>query len=216
MDSLMTIEMKNILQSVIGNRAKITASSVKDCSTINQLATRVVELVSGVTEIEPPTREEFVALIREDSQLSPNIKLQPNAINYCKISEMRTVLITGVTGNLGPYILREISKRLHIQKIYCLMRPSNNKVSPQERLMNSLKEKGLSSEIRLDILECVVGNLWKDKFDLPANQYAKLSEEVDGVFHCAVKSVWQEVYRKGNISDHDIRTCLLYTSPSPR
>lgn len=40
MDSLMMIEMKNVVQSTIGKRATITVNSVKDCHTVTQLATR--------------------------------------------------------------------------------------------------------------------------------------------------------------------------------
>lgn len=40
MDSLMMIEMKNVVQSTLGKRATITVSSVKDCHTVNQLAAR--------------------------------------------------------------------------------------------------------------------------------------------------------------------------------
>lgn len=40
MDSLMLIEMKNVVQSTLGKRATITVGSVKDCHTVNQLANR--------------------------------------------------------------------------------------------------------------------------------------------------------------------------------
>jgi acyl carrier protein len=45
MDSLMMIEMKNTVQSAIGNRATITVNSLKDCNNINELTTRLLQLL---------------------------------------------------------------------------------------------------------------------------------------------------------------------------
>ena len=40
MDSLMKIEMSNQLQILVGDRIKLQINSVKDCNTIDELATR--------------------------------------------------------------------------------------------------------------------------------------------------------------------------------
>jgi NADPH:quinone reductase-like Zn-dependent oxidoreductase/acyl carrier protein len=46
MDSLMMIEMKNMVQSAMGNRATITVNSLKDCNNINELTMRLLQLLN--------------------------------------------------------------------------------------------------------------------------------------------------------------------------
>jgi NADPH:quinone reductase-like Zn-dependent oxidoreductase/acyl carrier protein len=48
MDSLMMIEMKNALQSIMGKRVTITVSSLKDCHNVNQLAVKLGELIGAI------------------------------------------------------------------------------------------------------------------------------------------------------------------------
>jgi aryl carrier-like protein len=115
MDSLRMIEMKNTVQSAMGNRVKITVNSVKDCNNINELTARLLQLLSdnSITSFFPSTREEFLELTREDSLLPSHVI---PAGPHCLTSEIETILITGVAGNLGPYILREIASRPSIKK----------------------------------------------------------------------------------------------------
>jgi acyl transferase domain-containing protein/NADPH:quinone reductase-like Zn-dependent oxidoreductase/SAM-dependent methyltransferase/acyl carrier protein len=76
MDSLMMIEMKNMVQSAIGNRATLTVNSVNDCSNVNELTARLIKLMSGDNNtigFVPPTREELSELIREGSLLPSHV-----------------------------------------------------------------------------------------------------------------------------------------------
>lgn len=106
----------------------------------------MVQLLSGSADdsIKPLTREEFLQLVREDSTLPESI--QPAAIPACKPSEIKTLLVTGATGNMGPYFLKELAQRPHIQKIYCLVR--DDKVSNGKRLEKKLMAKGLLDQVK--------------------------------------------------------------------
>jgi acyl transferase domain-containing protein/NADPH:quinone reductase-like Zn-dependent oxidoreductase/thioester reductase-like protein/NADP-dependent 3-hydroxy acid dehydrogenase YdfG/SAM-dependent methyltransferase/acyl carrier protein len=209
MDSLMLIEMKNNLQAILGSRAKISIGTLKDCKTINQASARLVELISGEDTLHPPTRE-LQMLIREDSQLSADIVPPENGIRgTCKASEIKTVLVTGVTGNFGPYLLREIAKRQHIQKIYCLIRQTVSS-SPTERLQNVLKDKKLDTDLPMGKLVCVRGNVTEDKLGMDASIYERLATEVDAVYNLAVRADIQQYYRKARASDRDSRTVNVY------
>jgi NADPH:quinone reductase-like Zn-dependent oxidoreductase/thioester reductase-like protein/ubiquinone/menaquinone biosynthesis C-methylase UbiE len=207
MDSLMMIEMKNLIQTVLGERVKISVGAVKDCTTINQLGRRIVELVSGEEDEVPeePTREELIQLIREDSILPHEIRPTDKNQEICKPTEIKTVLILGVTGNFGPFVLRETSARPHITKIYCLIRPTS-KLTSKERLLNILQEKNLSDEVRLDIIECLDGNIVDENFGLSPEKYQSLTQEVDAVINLSVRGDIQSFYRKTKPSDKDSRT----------
>jgi hypothetical protein len=78
-----------------------TENSLKDCNNKNELTTRFLQLLSddNITTFVPPTREAFLEPTREDSLL-PSHVIPAGA--HCLPSEIETILITGVTGNLGP------------------------------------------------------------------------------------------------------------------
>jgi thioester reductase-like protein len=205
MDSLMMIEMKNAVQSAMSNRVKITVNSFKDCKNINELTTRLMQLLSGdsSTGFIPPTREEFLELTREDSVLPSHII---PAGPHCLPSEIETILITGVTGNLGPYILREIARRPSIKKIYCLLRADDASRALQ-RLEGALKQKNLLKQIAMEKIICVAGSVIKPLLGIDSAIYSNLSHEVDAVVHLAVQSNFSDVYRRAEIGgDRDLRT----------
>jgi thioester reductase-like protein len=202
MDSLMMIEMKNVVQSTLGKRATITVNSVKDCHTVNELSTKLVSLLSGENDVPPPTREELVQLIREDSELP--VHITPST-PHCLPSHIKTVLLTGVTGNLGPYFLRDIANRPHIDKVICLIRAEKTS-SPEERLSTALDGKSMSGEIPMDKIICVNGSVTKSKLGMSSEQYDDLSQTVDAVVHLAVKSSFVDQYKRIEKGDTDIRT----------
>jgi acyl carrier protein len=47
MDSLMMIEMKNSVQSTMGMRVKLTVTDLKDAPNVNQLASKLTQLING-------------------------------------------------------------------------------------------------------------------------------------------------------------------------
>jgi len=46
MDSLMMIEMNNMTQNMLGQRANISLTAVKDCTTVSQLSGRIYDIIS--------------------------------------------------------------------------------------------------------------------------------------------------------------------------
>ncbi|CAL8118605.1 unnamed protein product [Orchesella dallaii] len=178
LDSLMMVEMKNLLQGILGKRISLTANDLKDC-------------------------KEFKQLIRDDSQLPPHIRSLDTNVPARNIKDCRIFMITGVTGNLGPYFIRDLFKHTLVTKIYCLVRAKNDE-SGRQRLISILTERGLLNSIDLTRISCVAGDLTKPKFGLSEEIYEKLADEVDAVIHSAVKSSHIEIYRKSDVSS-DIR-----------
>jgi acyl carrier protein len=104
LDSLMMVEMKNFLQTLMGNRVTVSASSLQDCHNLVDLTNRLVDLIegSGDDEVLPPlSKEELNLLIQEDSILP--VHISPAETAHCQPSQIRSVLVTGATGKF--YIL---------------------------------------------------------------------------------------------------------------
>ncbi|XP_035715748.1 phenolphthiocerol synthesis polyketide synthase type I Pks15/1 [Folsomia candida] len=194
-DSLLMVEMKNGLQASVGKRVKISINAVKDCKTVAQLTDRLVELISGKEELAPPTAEELKDLVARDAKLPENIRVDPEMKSKLRpLSQASTVLVIGSTGTLGPYIVREIFKRNQIKKVYCLMQHTPL-VSPSERFKRVYEKKGLLSEINLEQIECIPGDVKELRFGLCDAVYSQLLSEVDVVFNLAVKVAFEEIYR---------------------
>ncbi|CAL8093606.1 unnamed protein product [Orchesella dallaii] len=194
-DSLMSLEMKNAIQNVLGSRMSLTAAMLKDCNTVDILSNRLVDILEGNEETANiPTQEELNLLIREDSCLPEHIKLDINA-NIKPISEVRTVLLTGCTGSLGPYTLRDLSHRCGINKIYCLIRKSG-KSTPLERLKSRLQSLQLLDLVNMEKVECIQGDITSSNFGLAEEDYSKLCEEVDAIIHNAIRADHQAKYWK--------------------
>ncbi|ODM98514.1 Lovastatin diketide synthase LovF [Orchesella cincta] len=193
-DSLMTLEMKNSLQNILGTRMALTAAQLKDCNTTEILANRLVDILEGNEEnANIPTQEELKLLVREDSCLPEHINSQNASIK--PVSEIRTVLLTGCTGTLGPYTLRDLSNKTDISKIYCLVRKSG-KSTPLERVRSRLTHLKLLDQVDMEKVECIQGDITTPNFGLPEDEYSKLCEEVDAVIHNAIKADHQARYWK--------------------
>ncbi|XP_021946548.1 phenolphthiocerol synthesis polyketide synthase type I Pks15/1-like [Folsomia candida] len=195
-DSLLMVEMKNGLQASVGKRVKISINAVKDCKTVAQLTDRLVELISGKEDLPPPTAQELQQLVAMDSTLPESIRVDASLVGSLTtpITKITTVLVLGCTGTLGPYIVAELFKRRHIQKVICIMQ-SNPMISPLERFRRIYEKKGLLSDIDMDRIECIVGDIKDHHFGLVEPVYRHLCTEVDAVFNLAVKVAFEEVYR---------------------
>lgn len=199
-DSLMMLEMKNGLQNVLGNRMTLTAAQLKDCNNTEMLANRLVDILEGETDssVVLPTEEELGILLREDSVLPDSIQVPENAIAK-DISKVETVLLTGVTGTLGPYLLRDLAARDHIKKIICLIRKSG-KQTPAERLVARLEQTSLKDEVNMEKVVCVNGNLAEKWLGMTEEEYNNLADEVECIFHSAVRADHTAKYMKATES----------------
>ncbi|CAL8093609.1 unnamed protein product [Orchesella dallaii] len=194
-DSLMMLEMKNNMQNLFGQRMKVTASDLKGCNTTESLSCKLVDILMATEHIVEvvPTPEELQQLIEEDSQLPTYIK--PIDQNRKLPSEVTTVLVTGATGVLAPYILRRVSNMPEICKIICIIR-KRGKCSAEERLVSILKQNDLFEEIDMSKIQCIEGDIAQQKLGLSENLYEELSESVDAIIHCAAKVDHLQLYRR--------------------
>ncbi|CAL8112507.1 unnamed protein product [Orchesella dallaii] len=185
-DSLMMLEMKNSLQSILGTRLIITASQVRDCNNVTLLANRLLDLIESKEEESlMPTLTDLKLLIHEDLRLVDESFLEPIKSPKSE-ADIRCVLITGVTGTLGSYILKDIlCKFKNIQKIYCLVRRRGN-ILGAERLKEIMDKRGILCNN--NIAETVDGDVGQDHFGLRKELYESLAAKVDVVIHFAAKS----------------------------
>lgn len=113
-----------------------------------------------------------------------------------------TVFLTGATGFLGSYILRDLLSRDNPSvKVVALVRAK----SPQaafERIQSTCKAYGFWSDSWTSRLECIQGNLGDERLGLSAEVWEDLTNRVDVVIHNGALVHW--VYPYSNLKKPNV------------
>jgi acyl carrier protein len=124
---------------------------------------------------EERTVEELLA----EAVLNPAISA--NGRLYEPIAEPENILLTGATGFVGAFLLRDLLIETDAT-IYCLVRAADEKVG-WRRLENNLSRYGLWESDFYDRIVPVLGDLGTVRLGLTADQFAELSDTVDVIYH---------------------------------
>jgi thioester reductase-like protein len=104
----------------------------------------------------------------------------------------QSVFITGGTGFIGGYLLKEILENTNAQ-IDCLVRCSSAGEG-KERLVGNLQEKGFWKAEYDHRLSVVIGDLSLPKLGLSDKNLADLAEQTDVIFHLGASVKWISKY----------------------
>lgn len=111
------------------------------------------------------------------TQLDPAIVPMLDAIE-----PVPEIFLTGATGFLGAYLLAELLQQTRAD-VYCLVR-AKNCAEGQAKLQNTLKHYHLwSDDWSLRILP-VLGDLGEPHLGLDLEQFSRLAEKIDMIYHC--------------------------------
>lgn len=109
-----------------------------------------------------------------------------------------TVFLTGATGFLGAFVLRELLKdEIRVKKVICLVRaPSTEKAL--ERLRDAASGRGVWDEkwIETSRLEVVKGDLDQELFGLDQTTWDRVASEADSIIHNGALVHWVYPYEK--------------------
>ncbi|MFY0600522.1 MAG: SDR family oxidoreductase [Cyclobacteriaceae bacterium] len=104
--------------------------------------------------------------------------------------ENRTAFVTGATGFIGGFLLKELLQNGTFESIICLVR-SNTKASGFQRVKENLIIKGCDeSSIDPSILKIETGDILAPSFGLEDETLKHLAKNVDHVFHFAASMNW--------------------------
>ncbi|KAI1859340.1 hypothetical protein JX265_010343 [Neoarthrinium moseri] len=119
-----------------------------------------------------------------DSTLPDDIKATGSKIR--PLSEANTVLLTGVTGYLGAFLLTSILEST-TARVVCLVRfthPSGEaRGEGMSRLRKNLIDLGIWNQAILDRVEVLPGNLGRKRLGLTPDTFEELASRVDVIIH---------------------------------
>ena len=94
------------------------------------------------------------------------------------------VFLTGATGFLGAFVLRDLLRDERVSKVFCLVRDASQEKAT-ERLRQSSTGRGIWDEewIKASRLEVLCGDLDQPRFGLSGAIWNKVANEVDAILH---------------------------------
>jgi len=130
-------------------------------------------------------QKDLPAVLREDSALPDDLK-PASDVKFVPLSEASTILLTGVTGYLGAFLLKSILESTTAQVI-CLVRfgqPSGGaRGEGMSRLRKNLIDLGIWDDSVLDRVEILPGNLGQKRLGLTQDDYEDLSDRIQVIIH---------------------------------
>jgi len=188
--SLLAVELSVAIEKVFGIElmAKVIYTNPTVTDLLSYMQNRTSQKIGAST-------------LKADAELDPAITPR-SASPLLSILEAKTALLTGATGFLGAFLLRQlIDLTPDSLIIYCMVRARND-TPAGERIRNNLSFYGLWEQRLEDRIFPLNGDLAAENLDLPENLYHRLAREVDFIFHCA--SLVNYIYPYEVIKPHTV------------
>ncbi|KAJ5130112.1 uncharacterized protein N7515_006151 [Penicillium bovifimosum] len=186
LDSLMTIQVSQILQKSIQLRRPDVTTATTDAQTIyvnptvERLSQVVMNILNGEVQAGVPRAEKIQTLVEKYTSDLPAREAKPQG----GLPSPSTVILTGSTGSLGTYLLHTLLSSKGIAKVYCLNR---SPAESRQRKSFEQKELHLGANDWTDKVEFLQASFGEPRFGLSESKYQELLGSVDTIIHNAWK-----------------------------
>ena len=174
-DSLRAIQLVHQVRDEFD--AELPMVSLFDAPTIEQFAQSLQRVLDqGKTETSDDIS---VAEILKEASLDPSIN--PASVETSFPNNPKALLITGITGFLGAFLLQELLEKTQA-KVYCLTR-AKDRNQGRAKIENNLQRYGLWKDSYREQIEPVLGDLSKPRLGVSEAHWVELCETVEAIYH---------------------------------
>lgn len=143
-----------------------------------------------MTDLENSTDEEYACDALELAKNLPNFFPRRQDQHPVQSAAIPTVFLTGATGFLGAFILKDLLTRTSPSvKVIALVRPRKSS-SALDRVRDTCEAYGIWSDSWSSRIECVTGNLGEHKLGMDDATWQRILEEADVVIHNGAQVHW--------------------------
>lgn len=198
MDSLVGIELSKKISSELGMDINfqliVSSDNIKVLSKniLDALLTVDKEDVGKKTKINKYTddtrknMEETIERIKRDAILNPDIIIAKNVELYNPSKKVKNILLTGATGYLGVFVLKQLLDTTDAT-IYCTVRAQSVELG-WERIKNNLLKYDLWEKESCNRIIPVISDIGKERLGLQVDMYEKMKKEIDAIYHTAANT----------------------------
>ena len=108
---------------------------------------------------------------------------------------IKGVFLTGSTGFLGAFLLRDLLDFYAGTKVYCLVRCADEKAG-KDRVLKNLEDHQILKSDHVDRIVALKGSLEKKNFGLSDQRYKEMAEQTQMVIHNGAVVHWVHNYEK--------------------
>lgn len=180
LDSLMTAELITAIEDELG--VTLPAAALYEHPSLDALARWVAR---GQGTYEPPPPDETLRAMHRDAVLPRDIR--PGTASEAGMSGC--VLVTGVTGFVGAHLVRALLDG-GTSRVACLVRGPRG----GERVRGNMERYGVwraGDDAAIDVVE---GDLAEPRLGLDEPTAARLSGELDAIYHAGAAVDWVQPY----------------------
>lgn len=161
------------------------SKNISDTFNINNRQDNNLEFKQFTNQIKI-NMEETIERIKRDAILGDEITIDKDAAPYEASREHKNVLLSGATGYLGVYVLKELLDKTNAD-IFCIVR-ANSMDHGMERLIERMKAYQLWENVPFERIIPVVGDLSEKRLGLNDNTYNKIINKTDAIYHTAANT----------------------------
>jgi nonribosomal peptide synthetase DhbF len=149
-------------------------------------------VVDAALARSPAPRGEAEVDLMAEAVLPPEI--DPRGTAPMRSRPPRHLLLTGATGFVGAFLLKELLEGLPV-RVHCLIRATGREEAGV-KLERRLRAYGLWEERFRERIEPVPGDLAKPGLGLSPTQLGALAERIDAIYHCGAVVSFLYPYRE--------------------
>ncbi|MDJ1172316.1 thioester reductase domain-containing protein [Roseofilum sp. BLCC_M154] len=184
LDSLMTVELKNKLESSL--EVTLSPTLLFDYPTLEALVNYLPDVIPLEFSITDDSDKQSDRSSGEEIDFQAEAILDPTIVVNTTVKqnlvEPQNIFLTGATGFIGTYLLDELLEQTSAN-IYCLIRADNPDLAKQ-KLKNKLESYWLWDEEKFGSRVIpVVGDLSSKSFGLSTEEFDFLASQIDVIYH---------------------------------